>query len=58
MDTRKVTLGALLLFVSSVTTVGAGLVATETPFVAAAIASLALAAGSVVLEAASAALSV
>ena len=58
MDTRKITVGALFLFVSSVTTIEAGLVATDTPFVAAAIGSLALAAGSVVLESVSAALSI
>lgn len=49
MDTRKISLGALLVFVSSVTTIQAGLVATETPFVAAAVGSLALAAGSLLL---------
>jgi hypothetical protein len=57
MEPRKVTLGALFPFVSSVTTVEPGLVATETPFVAAAIGSLALAAGSLVLESVPAALS-
>jgi hypothetical protein len=58
MDTWKVTLGALFLFISSVTVIEAGLVATDTPFVAAAIGSLALAAGSLVFESVSAALSV
>jgi hypothetical protein len=49
MDTRKIALGALFTFVSSVTTIQAGLVATETPFIAAAVGSLALAAGSLLL---------
>ena len=58
MDTRKVTLGALFLFTSSVTTIEAGLAATDAPFVAAAVGSLTLAAGSLVVESVSAALSV
>jgi hypothetical protein len=58
MDARKVSLGALFLFVSSVTTIEAGLVSAETPVVAAAVGSLALAAGSLIAESLSATLSV
>ena len=58
MDARKISLGALFLFVSSVTTIEAGLVAAETPVVAAAVGSLALAAGSLIAESLSATLSV
>ena len=58
MDARKVSLGALFLFVSSVTTIEAGLVAAETPVVATAVGSLALAAGSLIAESLSATLSV
>jgi hypothetical protein len=50
MDTGQIALGALFLFVSSVTTIEAGLLAAETPVVAAAVGSLALAAGSLLLE--------
>jgi hypothetical protein len=58
MDARKISLGALFLFVSSVTTIEAGLVSAETPVVAAAVGSLALAAGSLIAESLSATLSV
>ena len=58
MDARKVSLGALFLFVSSVTTIEAGLVSAETPVVATAVGSLALAAGSLIAESLSATLSV
>jgi len=47
MDTRMITLGALFLFVSSVTTIETGLVTARTPLLAAAIGSLSLAVGSV-----------
>ena len=49
MDRRKVALGALFLFVSSVTTIEAGLVGAETPVVATAVGALVLAAGSLLL---------
>lgn len=47
MNTLKITLGALFLFVSAVTTLETGLVATRTPFLVAAIGSLFLALGSI-----------
>jgi hypothetical protein len=57
MDVRKITVGALFLFVSSVTTIEAGLVASETPFVATAVGSLALVAGSLAIGSLSAMIS-
>jgi hypothetical protein len=48
-DTRKVGLGALLLFVSSVLILGTGQLSLDVPVYAAAVAALGLAAGSLLV---------
>jgi hypothetical protein len=50
MDSRKVALGGLLLFVSSLTVIETGLVALRAPLYLAAAASLALAIGSLLTD--------